>query len=259
MWTHILFNLISYAKNIQGNIFICFMIFLMKNSKIQILLSAVMLFALVWCSSQWQEIQQDVIDYNQNDVVINENVIEDEKEYDFPKLNWWNIQDFGQWWNTLFIELENEYDDPIDVAFNVEYFDANWNSLWTGQDLLVIGIMPHTKRVGFDNRNIPNAVDLRPVSVSVSKSIYMPVEYEIIKNEYSEYKNIRRIWNSVDIDFDIEWELYDANIFVIFYNWDKVVGWDLYSFSDPQDSYHRYEWVDDSFDHYEIYVDMVNY
>ncbi len=32
----------------------------------------------------------------ENNVIVNDEIIQEEKEYNFPKINWWNIQDFGQ-------------------------------------------------------------------------------------------------------------------------------------------------------------------
>lgn len=221
----------------------------MKNSKIQILLSFAMLFALAWCSSSEQGQIKNI--EQENDVIVNDETIQDEKEYDFPKINWWNIKNYGQWWNTLFMELENEYDEPIDAMFYLEYFDEDWNSLWTGQDLLAIAIKPHGRYLVKDNRNVPNAADIKAIPMeAVTQSFYTQVNHKIINEE--------RIWNSVDIDFDIESEeIYEADVFVLFYDWDEIVSFDSYAFFDTKDSYHRYESLE-NFDHYEVYANIIN-
>lgn len=220
----------------------------MKNSRFLILLSFVLAFALTGCSNQEQLSE---IENNPENIVINESnpketiTEEGTQELKFPQINRWKTVDYWQWWPDLIMELQNNNDENIDIEFNVEYFDEDWDSLWTSEGLYYIALKPQEKWFIRSSRNIPSAADIKVTPTYIEKSSYDDVSYKISKN--------KRIWDTVELDFDIEWEMSNAAIYIVFYNWDKVSTIETYEFFDKTESYHIYDAIE-SFDHYEIYA-----
>ena len=207
-----------------------------------IMLCFLMLIALVWCSSTEPSIEDAVVKESN----LKENIVnEDTQELEFPQINRWKTVNYWQWWPDLMMELQNNNDKSIDIEFDVEYFDEDWNSLWTSEGLYYLALKPQEKWFIRSSRNIPSAADIKVTPTYIEKSSYGDVIYKISKNE--------RIWDAVELDFNIEWEMSNAAVYIVFYNWDNVSTVETYEFFNENESFHRYDAIE-NFDHYEVYA-----
>ncbi len=220
----------------------------MKLKNLKFMWIFAVLLCISWCTTQQTNVDENYWnDVNNTLETINESDDETKQELLFPTVNRWKTEDYQQWWNTLVMEIENENKNAIDIEFNIEYFDVDWNSLGSSEGLYYYALKPNETWLIRYSWEIPSAADIKITPTFIWETTFNDVNYQITRNE--------KIGNTVDVDFDIDWELTNANVYVLFYNWNKIMSVESYTFFDKNESAHIFESIG-NFDHYEVYANI---